>query len=409
MQVDNRPEEKTYREVELPTAQQRGGRKYWIALAAFLVVVVAFAFGVLPRVKARNTVRAETAQMAVPYVSVVHPQAAPPAQEIVLPANVQPYSSAPIYARTNGYLKRWYVDIGAHVKKGQLLAVIEAPEVDQQLQQARGTLATAEANMHLSDITAKRYTDLLKTNSVTQQDTDNAVASYKANQATVQANQANVRQLQQLVSYEKVYAPFEGVIDVRNTDIGALINSGSSGGPQTQLFHMVQADRLRVYVNVPEVYSQAAKPGLTAELALAEFPGQRFTGKLVRTAQAIDPTTRTLLVEIEVNNPTGKLFSGSYAELHLKVPATHNVYIVPAETLLFRKTGLHVATVNNGQVLIKTVTLGHDFGDTVEVIEGLNGDESVVVNPPDSVATGDKVQVASALGGKATSASGATQ
>src|SRR5437870_4754845 len=200
MQVDNRPEEKTYREVELPAAQQRGGRKYWIALAAFLVVVVAFAFGVLPRVKARNTVRAETAQMAVPYVSVVHPQAAPPAQEIVLPANVQPYSSAPIYARTNGYLKRWYVDIGAHVKKGQLLAVIEAPEVDQQLQQARGTLATAEANMHLSDITAKRYTDLLKTNSVTQQDTDNAVASYKANQATVQANQANVRQLQQLVS-----------------------------------------------------------------------------------------------------------------------------------------------------------------------------------------------------------------
>jgi RND family efflux transporter MFP subunit len=394
MQVENRPEEKIDRGAVIPAAQPSRRRKYWIALASFLVVAAVFAFGVLPRVKARNTARTETAQLAVPFVSVVQPKQGPPAQEIVLPANVQPYSTAPIFARTNGYLKKWYVDIGAHVKKGQLLAVIEAPEVDQQLQQARGTLATAEANMHLSDITARRYTDLLKTNSVTQQDTDNAVASYKANQATVQANQANVRQLQQLVSYEKVYAPFDGVVDVRNTDIGYLINSGSSGGPQTQLFHMVQADKLRVYVNVPEDYSQAAKPGLTAELALAEFPGQRFTGKLVRTAQAIDPVTRTLLVEIEVNNPTGKLLSGSYAELHLKVPATHNVYIIPAEALLFRKTGLHVATVNNGQVLIKTVTLGHDFGDTVEVAEGLVGNESVVMNPPDSIATGDKVQIA---------------
>ena len=396
MQVQNRPEEEIDRGTAFPATQRSGRRKYWIAVATLLVVGGGFAFGVLPRVKARNTARTETAQLATPFVSVVRPQPAPPAQEIVLPANVQPFTSAPIFARTNGYLKQWYVDIGANVKKGQLLAVIEAPEVNQQLQQARGTLATAEANMHLSDITARRYTDLLKTNSVTQQDTDNAVASYKANQATVRANQANVAQLEQLVSYEKVYAPFDGLIDVRNTDIGALINSGSSGGPQTQLFHMVRADKLRVYVNVPQVYSQAARPGLTAQLALAEFPGQPFTGKLVRTARAIDPLTRTLLVEVEVNNPTGKLFSGSYAELHLKLPATHKVYIVPAETLLFRKTGLHVATVDNGTVLIKTVTLGRDFGNTVEVIEGLAGDESVVVNPPDSVATGDRVQIASA-------------
>jgi RND family efflux transporter MFP subunit len=408
MELDNSVQEKTH-EPQKPVAQGQGRRRYWIALVAFLAVAAAFAFGVLPRVKARNTVRAETVQMAVPSVAVTQPKAAPPAQEIVLPANVQPYSSAPIYARTNGYLKRWYFDIGAHVKKGQLIAVIETPEVDQQLQQARGTLATAQANMNLAEITAKRYTDLLKTNSVTQQDTDNAVAAYKANHATVQANQANVRQLEQLVSYERIYAPFDGVIDVRNTDIGALINSGSSGGPQTQLFHMVQADKLRVYVNVPEAYSQAAKPGLTAELVLAEFPGQRFTGMLVRTAQAIDPATRTLLAEFDVHNPTGKLLSGSYAELHLKVPATHNVYIVPAEALLFRKSGLHVATVNNGQALIKTITPGHDFGDTIEVIDGLNGDEQVIVNPPDSITTGDKVQIAAPPVDRAVSAPGATK
>jgi RND family efflux transporter MFP subunit len=406
MQVENRPEKKLERGAAWPAPQESGRRKYWIALASFLVVAAAFAFGVLPRVKARNTAQKETAQLAVPFVSVVRPAQAPPAQEIVLPANVQPYSSAPIFARTNGYLKQWYVDIGAHVKKGQLLAVIEAPEVNQQLQQARGTLATAEANMHLSEITARRYTDLLKTNSVSHQDADNALASYKANQATVQANQANVRQLEQIVSYEQVYAPFDGVIDVRNTDIGALINSGSGGGTQTQLFHIVHADKLRVYVNVPEAYSQAARPGLAAQLVLAEFPGQPFTGKLVRTAQAIDPATRTLLVEVEVNNPTGKLFSGSYAELHLKLPATHRAYVVPAETLLFRFTGLHIATVNNGQVLVKTVKLGRDFGNTVEVAEGLAGDESVIVNPPDSIATGDKVQVASASSGNPAPAPG---
>jgi RND family efflux transporter MFP subunit len=407
MKVEYRTSETTDLE-QAPAVQQRPPHKYWIALTAFLVVLAAFAFGVLPRVKARNTVRTETAKLAVPYVSVVQPKAAPPAQEIMLPASVQPYSSAPIYSRTNGYLKKWYVDIGAHVKKGQLIAVIETPEVDQQLLQARGTLATAQANLHLTEITAKRYTDLLKTNAVTQQDTDNAVAAYQANQSTVQANQANVRQLEQLVSYEKIYAPFDGIVDVRNTDIGALINSGSGGGPQTQLFHMVQADKLRVYVNVPEAYSQAAKPGLTADLVLSEFPGQQFTGKLVRTAEAIDPATRTLLVEIDVNNPTGKLLSGSYAEIHLKLPGAHNVYIVPAEALLFRKTGLHVATVNNGEVTIKTVTPGRDFGSTIEILGGLAGSESVIVNPPDSIATGDKVQVASSEP-KAPSASGATQ
>jgi RND family efflux transporter MFP subunit len=409
MQVDDRMKQKTNRDEEVRSAKQRSLRKRWIVLATLLLVAAAFAFGLLPRLKARNTVRAETAQLAVPYVSVVHPQPAPPAQEIVLPANVQPYSSAPIYARTNGYLKKWYVDIGAHVKKGELLAVIETPEVEQQLQQARGTLATAQANMRLSEITANRYTNLLKTNSVTQQDTDNAVAAYKANQSTVQANQANVRQLEEIVSYEKVYAPFDGVIDLRNTDIGALINAGSSGGPQTQLFHEVQSDKLRVYVNVPEAYSQAVAPGLTAELALAEFPGQRFTGKVVRTAQAIDPTTKTLLVEIEVNNPTGKLFSGSYAEVHLQLPGVHNVYIVPVETLLFRKTGLHVATVSNGKIVMKTIMPGHDFGDTIEVVDGLSGNEAIVQNPPDSIATGDKVQIASTSAGTSVPSSGATQ
>ena len=365
MQVDERPEDEVLiREPQPPTIiTPRRTKHYLVAVISLAILVSAVMFGLLPRVKARNTVRRESAELAVPNVSVVRPERAAPAQEIVLPANVQPYASAPIYARTNGYLKRWYFDIGAHVRKGQLLAEIETPEVDQQLQQARATLATAEANLHLSETTAERYTNLLKTNSVAQQDADNAVGAFKANQATVQAEEANVRQLQQLQSFEKVYAPFDGVITVRNTDVGALINSGSSGGAQTELFHMVQADILRVYVNVPETYSQAAKPGLTAELTLAEFPGRRFTGKLVRTADAIDPTARTLLAEIEVDNPSGTLLAGSYAEVHLKLPAARDVYTLPVETLFFRKNGLHVATVSDGQVVMKTVTPGRDFGD----------------------------------------------
>jgi RND family efflux transporter MFP subunit len=307
---------------------------------------------------------------------------------------VQAYIDSPIYARTNGYLKSWHVDIGAHVKAGQLLAEIETPEVDQQLRQARADLATAEANLNLADITAKRYVGLLKTDAVSKQDADNAESNYAAQKATVQAGEANVKRLEELQSFEKIYAPFDGVITARNTDIGALIDSGSAGGTRTELFHIAQPDKLRVYVNVPEAYSQAAKPGLTADLVLAEFPGRRFQGTLVRTADAIDQSTRTLLVEIRVNNPTGTLFSGAYAEVHLKLPAAVSSFTLPVNTLLFRSEGLRVAAVTGGQrVELKPVTLGHDFGATVEVTSGLTGDESIVINPPDSLISGQQVRL----------------
>ena len=369
-------------------------RRWLYALLALVIAAIVYISGVLPRVKARETAKRETEQLAIPSVSVVQPKKTAPSQEVVLPANVQPYISSPIFARTNGYLKRWYVDIGAHVKKGQLLAEIETPEVDQQLQQARANLSTAEANLHLAEITANRYQGLLKSDSVAQQDTDNAVGTYNADKAVVAADQANVRQLEQLQGFEKIYAPFDGVITVRNTDIGALINSGSAGGTQTALFQIAQPGVLRVYVNVPEAYSQAAKVGLTADLVLSEFPGKRFQGKLVRTADSIDPATRTLLVEVDVPNPSGTLLSGAYAELHLKLPNTVSTFTLPVNTLMFRQEGLRVVAVKDGRhAELKQITLGHDYGNEVEVIAGLDGSESIIVNPPDSIEAGQEVRV----------------
>jgi RND family efflux transporter MFP subunit len=379
------------------TSDREAKRRRWvIAIAAFIAVAAIVISGILPRVKARTALRQETLELAAPAVAVVQPKRSTPAQEIVLPANVQAFVDSPIYARTNGYLKRWYVDIGSRVKAGQLLAEIETPEVDQQLRQARADLSTAEANLSLSRITAERYAGLLKTDSVSKQDADNAAGDYAAKQATVQSAQANVKRLEQLAAFEKIYAPFDGVITARNTDIGALIDSGSSGGTRTELFHLAQPNILRVYVNVPEAYSQAVKPGLTADLLLSEFPGRPFQGKLVRTADAIDQATRTLLVEIDVNNPTGTLLSGAYAEVRMRLPAPVSSYTVPVNTLLFRSEGLRVATVNNNQmVLLKPITIGHDFGREVEVVAGLEGNENVIVNPPDSIVDGQKVRIAS--------------
>jgi len=378
------------------------GRSHWrILLLAAATAVLLVVFGILPRIQARTALRQETAQMAVPTVAVVEPKRSSPAQEIVLPANVQAFADAPIYARTNGYLKRWYVDIGSRVKEGQLLAEIDTPEINQQLRQSRAELATSQANLNLSKITADRYGDLLKTDSVSKQDADNASGDYAAKQATVQSAQANVKRLEELQSFEKIYAPFSGVITARNTDVGALIDSGSGGGPRNELFHLAQPDKLRVYVSVPEIYSQAAKPGLTADLTLTEFPARRFEGKLVRTANAIDASSRTLLVEIAVDNPTGQLLTGAYAEVHLKLPTAASSFVLPVNTLLFRAEGLRVATVGNGQhVELKPITVGHDFGSEVEVVAGLNGNENVIVNPPDSVVTGQTVRIAQASSGQ---------
>jgi RND family efflux transporter MFP subunit len=376
--------------------QRRTSRRWLTAVVIVAVFVGLLGSGILERMHASAALRTETAEMAVPTISVVSPQRAAPSQEIVLPGNVQPYVTAPIYSRTNGYLQAWYFDIGAHVKKGQLLAVISTPEVDQQLGQSRSNLSTAEANLRLAEITKDRYEGLLKTHAVAQQDVDNAVGTYNANKSIVEADQANVKQLEALQSFEKIYAPFDGIITARNTDVGALVDSGSGGGVKTDLFHLSQVDRLRVYVNVPEEYSQATTSGLTAELTLAEFPGTTFKGKLVRTSEAINYETRTLLAEIDVTNPTGKLLSGSYAEVHFKVPGKISTYILPVDTLLFRKEGLRVATVMDGKAQLLAVTPGRDFGDTIEIISGLQGHESVIVSPPDSVVNGENVQIAQA-------------
>lgn len=383
-------------EARLSSGQKKNrGSQWWVLLLAVVTAAVIVVAGLLPRIQARTALRRETAEMAVPAVVVVQPKRSAPAQEIVLPANVQAFADAPIYARTNGYLKRWYVDIGTRVKEGQLLAEIDTPEVNQQLRQSRADLATAQANLNLSKITSERYAGLLMSDSVSKQEADNAAGDYEAKQANLQSAQANVKRLEELKSFQKIYAPFSGVITARNTDIGALIDSGSSGGVRTELFHIVQPDKLRVYVSVPQIYSQAAKPGLTAELTLSEFPGRPFVGKLVRTANAIDPTSRTLLVEIAVNNPIGQLFTGSYAEVHLKLPTAAAAFILPVNTLLFRSEGLRIAAVGDGQhVELRPITLGHDFGSEVEVIAGLSGGENVIVNPPDSLVTGETVRIA---------------
>jgi len=390
-----------------PTTQRRSRRGWLIGGAIFLVFAGVLISGILERIHTNASLRTETADLAVPTVSVVAPKRAAPSQEIVLPGNVQPFITSPVFARTNGYLEHWYFDIGAHVKKGQLLAVIASPEVDQQLQQAQSNLLTAAANLELATITKTRYEGLKKTNAVSQQDVDNAVGTYNANKAIVEADQAAVRQYSALVSFEKVYAPFDGVITARNTDIGDLINSGSNAVVKTDLFHIAQPGVLRVYVNVPEEFSQQTTPGLTAELQLAEFPGRTFTGKLVRTAEAINYTTRTLLVEVDVNNPSGQLLSGAYAEVHFKVPGQASTYIVPVDTLLFRKEGLNVAIVENGKAKLVPVVAGHDFGTSIEIVSGLKGNESVISSPPDSILTGETVQTAAPQATPPTPAAGA--
>lgn len=371
-------------------------RHWWIAVLALAVVAILVVAGILPRIQARTQLAKDNRAMATPVVNVVQPTRSAPEQEIVLPANVQPYVDAPIYARTNGYLKRWYVDIGAHVKRGQLLAEIDTPEVTQQLQQARADLGTAEANLNLAKITADRYAGLLKTDSVSKQDADNAAGDYAAKQASVQSAEANVKRLEEMQAFQKIYAPFDGVITARNTDVGALIDSGASGGTRTELFHIAQPDRLRVYVNVPEADAQAAKPGIVAVLTTPSAPNRQFQGKLVRTADSIDQSTRTLLVEIDVNNPDGALLSGSYAEAHLKLGTDQpSAFVLPVNTLLFRSEGLRVATVDSSnRIVLVPITIGRDFGTEVEVVSGLQGGESVVINPPDSVIAGEEVRVA---------------
>jgi len=368
------------------------------ALALLLALVVAVAFGVFiysgvhGRVEAASILQHETEAASIEDVIVLHPKSAAPIDEVVLPGATQPYINSPIYARTNGYLVKWFYDIGAKVKQGDLLAIIDTPELDKQLQQARADLETAKSNLALSKTTAERWQGLVKTRSVSQQSTDQAVDNLNATQASVDSYAANVRRLEDLVSFEKVYAPFDGVITVRNTDTGWLINAGA-GSPSAELFQLAQTSTLRIFVAVPEVYSRAARVGSTATLTLDEFPSEIFHGKVTRTSESIDMASRTLNTEIDVDNPSGRLLPGAYVHVHLKLPTQSRSVIIPASTLLFRSEGLRVGVVRNGHAQLTPITIGVDYGDSVQVTSGLTLKDQVITSPSDSLTSGTLVRI----------------
>jgi RND family efflux transporter MFP subunit len=364
---------------------------WWIPASAVAVVALIIFFGIRSRVSAEANVARATHEAAMPIVNVVHPVADAPLQEIALPGNTVAFIDAPIYARTNGYLKRWYFDIGSPVKKGQLLAEIETPEVDQQLLQARSDLETAQANYNIAKITASRWEFLVSTGSVSQQETDQARSDLAAKKAAADASASNVRRLEELQSFEKICAPFDGVITARNTDVGQLIDAGSNA--PKELFHLASINKLRVYVAIPEVYSRAASNGATATLTLDEFPGEIFKGTLVRNANAFDAANRTLLTEVDVDNPTGRLRPGAYVFVHFKLPESVTSVTIPSNALLFRKEGLQVGVVRDGKVQLVSVKMGRDYGNTVEIVSGISGSDSVVLSPPDSLISGTPVKI----------------
>ena len=361
-------------------------------LIAIVAVLLLAAWGIFSRLHSRSELRKTTDADALPTVSLVKIDATPPEEKLVLPANVQAYADAPIYARTNGYLKRWVTDIGTPVKAGQLLGEIDAPEVDQQLNQARADLATAEANESLSRSTAERWKGLLETESVSKQETDEKTGDFASKHALTESARANLKRLQDTQGFQRIVAPFDGTITARNTDVGQLINSSSGG---VELFHISDLRKLRVYVQVPQPYAPSMKIGLSADLRFAERIDQPYPATIVRTADALDANTRTLLVELQVDNSKGELFPGSYAEVHFKLPVAAGTLRVPANALIFRGIGLMVATVDGSQhVVMKPVTVGRDFGTSLEVTSGVAAGDAVIINPPDSLAQGVEVRVA---------------
>jgi RND family efflux transporter MFP subunit len=364
---------------------------WWIPAIAAVVIVLVIFFGIRSRVVAENNVAQATREAAIPIVRVVHPSSNEAAKEIALPGNTVAYVDAPIYARTNGYLRHWYFDIGARVKQGQLLAVIQTPEVDQQLQQARSDLETAQANYNIAKITADRWQDLVSTGSVSQQETDQAKSDFAAKKAAVDASAFNVRRLEELQSFEKIYAPFDGIITVRNIDVGNLVDAGANA--PKELFHLAAIHKLRIYVAIPEVYSEAAKDGAAVNLTLDEFPGRIFKGTIVRNANAFD-TSRTLNTEVDVDNPHGELRPGAYVFVHFKLPDSVKAITVPSNALIFRKEGLQVGVVRDSKAQLVSVKLGHDYGNTVEILSGLQPTDAVITSPPDSLVSGTQVKVA---------------
>jgi RND family efflux transporter MFP subunit len=386
---------------ETPAAAPAGklGTGFWVGLIVFLLVLAGIiVYGIHSRSDADKALDVENKKESVPEVSVTHPSGTGTAGVLALPGNTQPYVDTPIYSRTNGYLQKWFFDIGAHVKKGQLMATIETPELDQQLQVAQADLKASQANLDLANITSTRYQNLLKSNSVSKQETDEAMGNAASKQAAVEASMAAVRRLEQLQSFEQVYAPFDGVVTRRDTDIGDLITGGTSGGNAKELFHLASINQLRVFVAVPEAYSSVVRDGGTATLTLDEFPGQTFEGKIARNANAIDPASRTLNVEVDVPNPSGKLLPGAYAIVHFKVPTAAANLTIPSNTLLFRAQGMQVGVVRDGKVQLVPVKISQDRGATVEVASGLSPQDAIVLDPSDSLLPGQAVKVVKDVG-----------
>jgi RND family efflux transporter MFP subunit len=383
-----------------PEAAPLSPRKALVGGAVVLIILVVLAaVGILRRLHADTVLAQRTDTLAAPTVSIAQAKPGAPVETLVLPGNVTAYTDSPIYARTDGYLDRWYFDIGARVKKGALLAVISTPELDKQVTQAESDLATAEATANNARIQADRYTGLVKSNAVSQQDTDTFVNQAAATASTVKSAQANLQRLREMQSFEKVYAPFDGVVTAREVDTGQLISSGSGQGGGTELFHMQALQTLRVYTNIPQIFSQTMKRGMKVDLTFPEYPGKTFQGTLVRTADAIDPVSRTLLVEVDLNNRAGQLMPGSLAQVHFQTPPAAQAYIVPTSALIFRREGMQVATViqsSGGTVAhLVPIVIGEDDGATVQIVSGLSSSDKVVQDPPDSLIEGEKVTVVS--------------
>jgi RND family efflux transporter MFP subunit len=372
---------------------RKGSRVFTILFLVVIVLVVLGAFTLFQRRTQYQALAKETETLAIPTVAVIHAAVESAEEDLVLPGAMQAYVESPIYARTNGYLKKWYHDIGSRVRQGDLLADIDTPEVDQQLSQARADLNTSQANANLSKITATRYQELIKTDGVSKQEVDNAVGDLEAKIASVKSSEANVRRLEDLESFKHVYAPFSGVITRRNVDTGTLINAGN-GGASEQLFVLAQTDPIRVYVSVPEAYAASIRAGLGAFLELTQYPSQKFLGKVVRTAESIDPGTRTLLTEVDVPNHAAALLPGGYAQAHLQVKVTGARLAVPVNALLFRSEGLRAVVVDaNHRARLRAITVGRDYGTTLEVLQGLDVSDWIVLNPADSLDDGQEVRV----------------
>jgi len=375
---------------ELPAASPR--KAVFIVLMVVLILALSGALSLFSRFRAGRALAKETEVDAVPTVVVVHPVAEKPDEELVLPASLQAYEESPIYARTSGYLQHWYKDIGSHVNKGDLLADIDTPEIDQELSQARAARQQSSAQLDIAKISAERWQNLRKTDSVSQQETDTQTSAYQQAQANLAAADANVRRLEQLESFKRVYAPFSGVLVKRNVDPGALISAGSGG---VELFILARVDPLRVFINVPQAYSPAIKNGMPAYITLSELQGQKFKGTVARTAEAIDPATRTLLTEVDVPNKDGRLLRGSFGEVHFNPKIDVAKITVPVNAMLFRQEGPRVAVVGpDNKVQLRPITIGRDYGATLEVLGGVSADERIIVNPADSLDDGQTVKVA---------------